>query len=77
MKVRVNAFGQMRELFPGRQAQVELELPAPVSLRDIICELGINPLIVMMCTVDGQYRDKEFVPEDGAEIVLIAPPAGG
>ncbi|MCL6636048.1 MAG: hypothetical protein K6T29_09855 [Peptococcaceae bacterium] len=78
VKVVFRATGTLRERFsPGQEAvTVYLERPQPV--KEILVEkLGINPEGLAAVVVAGRYRSRDYVPEDGDEIILISPVGGG
>jgi hypothetical protein len=48
-----------------------------MSLADILRFIGVSPELVMYSFSKGTRHGKDYVPGDGEEILLIAPPAGG
>jgi hypothetical protein len=52
-------------------------MEGPASLRQILVEAGINPLLVMLITVDGERGEKDQVIDHDARIGLVGPVAGG
>jgi hypothetical protein len=52
-------------------------MEGPASLREILVEAWINPLLVMLITVDGERREKNRVIDHDARIGLVGPMAGG
>jgi molybdopterin converting factor small subunit len=77
MRVKVTVMGHSAAYFPGGRRVHELELPGPLSLEQIICQLGADPQLIMRALIDGQAVPLDTVPADGAEIVLISPASGG
>lgn len=78
VKVVFRATGTLRErLSPGQEAVVVcLERALPV--KEILAEkLGIDPDGLAAVVVVGRYRSRDYVPEDGDEIILISPVGGG
>ncbi|MGB9867198.1 MAG: hypothetical protein ACPLPR_04745 [Bacillota bacterium] len=76
MKVRLAVYGHSQQYLPGH-FPVEVDLDGPRSVEEILDMLGINQQLVMGVFSKGQRRSKAYVPEDGEEIVLVSPPAGG
>jgi len=65
------------EYFPERKGRYELEFEGPTSISGLLERLGVGRALVMAAIVDGKRRDFEYEPPDGAEVILITPPAGG
>jgi len=76
-RVRFLVEGHAREFFPGGRHSYDLELPGPATVREMIKHIGASPDLVMSVFVKGRLMDKDSVPPDGAEVVLVTPPAGG
>jgi len=77
MRVTVRVVGHAVEYFPGRKDVYELEVEGPVRISDLLARLGVSRALVMAAIVDGQWREFDFVPPEGAEVILMTPPAGG
>lgn len=77
MRVTVRVVGHAVEFFPGKKDHYELELERPLSVDGIVERLGVGRALVMAAIVDGKHRGFDYVPADGAEVVLMTPPAGG
>lgn len=69
--------GHTAEYFPGKRTRHVVSLESPVSVREIIERLGVRPELIMGVFVEGCRMSKDYVPSDGAEVVLISPAAGG
>jgi molybdopterin converting factor small subunit len=65
------------EYFPERKGRYELVFEGPTSISGLLERLGVGRALVMAAIVDGKRRDFEYEPPDGAEVILITPPAGG
>lgn len=76
-RVRLQVEGHAKEFFPGGQAQFDLALPSPATVRELVTSLGVSPDLVMAVFVEGELRDKDTIPPDGATVVLLSPPSGG
>jgi len=78
MKLRVFLSGHLKVLFPDQPKEIFLDVEKPISVDELACRLGITPWIVMSAIINGQTRRKDYlIEEDGAEITLIGPMAGG
>lgn len=76
MKVKISVYGHSGQYFP-KSLPVELDLDKPLSVADILDKLGVNPQLVMSVFSGGERRTRDYIPEDGEELVLVSPPAGG
>lgn len=52
-------------------------MDGPASLREILVQAGINPLLVVLITVDGKRGEKDQVIDHDARINVVGPMAGG
>ena len=76
-RIKLAIEGHAREFFPAGKDAFDLTLPGPVSIREIIAGLSVSADLIMSVFVNGQLVDKDSVPPDGAEVILLSPPAGG
>ena len=77
MRVTLHLSGGLRAVLAHLHEEMTIHMDGPTSLREILVRAGINPLLVMAVTVDGERRDKDHVIDHDAEIGLIGPVAGG
>lgn len=77
MAVILHISGNLRAIRSDLPEVMELAPDGPVSLRDLLIRAGINPLIVVRAVADGRSLEFDEPVEDGAEIGLIGPVAGG
>jgi hypothetical protein len=77
VKLTVRVIGHAVEFFPDRKTRYEIVLDEPARISEILERLGVGQALVMAVVVDGKRREFDFQPPDGAEIILITPPAGG
>ena len=77
MRLTVRVVGHAVEFFPEKKDYYVLDLDRPRSIAGLIEHLGVSRILVMAAIVDGKRRDFDYVPADGAEVVLMTPPAGG
>jgi molybdopterin converting factor small subunit len=47
------------------------------SVREILCDLGINPGLVAFIHIGGKIKGLDYVPEEGQSITLQPPVSGG
>lgn len=76
MKLRIKVSGHIAEYFPrGRDFELERESGGDVAT--VLAELGVPAGLVASVVVDGRRRPLTYTPQEGDEIVLLAPPGGG
>lgn len=78
MKIKITAYGILRSyLGQAGVTDMEKELSAPKTLKDIILELGIPDGMVMMVSVNDLQKDLNYIAQEGDDINLIPPLSGG
>lgn len=79
MRVTVRVVGHAVEYFPGQKDTYDLDFAseAAPTVKDILERLGVGRALVMAAIVDGKRREFDYAVPDGAEVVLMTPPAGG
>jgi hypothetical protein len=77
MQAKIILTASLRALLEDKPEMVVSEINQPVSIRQLLIETGINPMIVMKIFVDGVQRNKEDHIDKDAEIVLMGPVSGG
>ena len=77
MRLTLHLSGGLRAILTGFSSEVSLDMEGPVPVRDVLIRAGINPLLVMMVTVDGKRVAKTHSLVRDAEIGLVGPMAGG
>ena len=78
MKITIAAYGILRSyLGQNTVTSVEKEISKPVSIREIIEEMGIPAGMVMLVAANDEQKDFDYIPKDGDEIKLIPPISGG
>lgn len=77
MKVTVRLYATLRELAPGGQAQLTVEIADGATVAEVIAQLGIPPDVVRKVFVGGVARDPDWVLDDGDELGMFPPIAGG
>jgi len=78
VQVTLLVYGHAREYFPGRAERYQVQLAGPLSVEAILREhLAVNPSLVMAVMAGGQRHSREYVPQDGEEVVLLSPASGG
>lgn len=80
MKIRLLAFGIVRDFFGGPSIEVELEEDATVSALKAHLEVlypAIKRLSTCLVAVNNDYADNEQVLAPTDEIAIIPPVSGG
>ncbi|MDP2871061.1 MAG: hypothetical protein Q8P31_00735 [Bacillota bacterium] len=76
-RVRVNVSGHAREYFPAERLGAWIELSEPCPVARILAGWSVSPELVMAVFIDGVKAGLESVAPNGAEILIVTPPAGG
>lgn len=74
MKVKVKLFASLRTLGPDEQV---LELPARTTIDDVVHILKIPGTIRLLRIVNGEHRPADHILQDGDDLALFPPIAGG
>ena len=74
MKVKVKLFASLRTFGPDEQV---LELPARMTIDDVVRSLKIPATIRILRIVNGEHRPPEHFLKDGDDLALFPPIAGG
>jgi molybdopterin converting factor small subunit len=74
MKVNVKLFASLRTFGPDEQV---IELPDHTTIDDVIRSLNIPSTIRLLRIVNGEHRPADHVLQDGDELALFPPIAGG
>ena len=77
MRIVLHLSGGLRAILPHLPEEIAIDVEEPVSLREILVQAGINPLLVVLITVDGKRGEKDQVIDHDARIGLVGPMAGG
>ncbi|SHJ95260.1 MoaD/ThiS family protein [Desulforamulus aeronauticus] len=77
MQITIRVTGLLTEYFPAGKGILPVFLTAPSTVQEILRQIKVNSELVMTVVVNGQRRDLSYTPQDGEEIVLISPLAGG
>ena len=77
MKIRIAAFGAMRQYVADRSGRSELDVPEGSSVGDVVDALGAPRRLIFAVLVDGLQSDLAAPVHPGAEITLMPPFAGG
>ncbi|WP_238473162.1 hypothetical protein [Desulforamulus profundi] len=77
LQVKVRVTGLLTEYFPAGKGVLPVSMDKPLTVKEILQQIKVNHELVMTVVVSGQRRDLSYVPQDGEEIVLISPLAGG
>jgi molybdopterin converting factor small subunit len=74
MKVKVKLFASLRAFGPDEQV---LELPAQTAIDEVVRLLKIPGTIRLLRIVNGKHMPADHRLEDGDELALFPPIAGG
>lgn len=77
LRIRVILSGSLRQIYKDIGPELVIDLEKPTTVRELLCKLGINPLVVASVFVNGQCRSKDYLISVDEEIVLLGPLAGG
>jgi hypothetical protein len=77
MRITLHLSGGLRAVLEHLPGKMTVDVAEPSALREILVQAGINPLLVMVVTVDGERGEKDQVIDHDAAIGLIGPMAGG
>jgi hypothetical protein len=77
MRITLHLSGGLRAVLAHLPEVITIHREGPASLREILVRAGINPLLVMLVTVDGERGDKDQVIDHDARIDVLGPMAGG
>ncbi len=77
MRLTLHLSGGLRAVQAELPEIIELELPGPAPVREVLARAGVNPLLVMMVILNGEKLDKDQLVEQGGEMVVVGPAAGG
>jgi hypothetical protein len=73
MTVQLKPIGSLINYTGG---QAEISIKAGATVREMIIEIGIPPEIIAMVTVNDCHQNKDYRPQDGDVVKLIAIYAG-
>ena len=74
MKVKIKLFASLRQF--GADEQV-VELPDGTTIVDVVLRLKIPPTIRLLKIVNGVHQKSGHVLQDGDDLALFPPIAGG
>jgi molybdopterin converting factor small subunit len=74
MKVKVKLFASLRAFGPDEQV---LDLPARTTIDDVVHILRIPETVRLLKIVNGEHRPTNHVLNEGDDLALFPPIAGG
>lgn len=77
MRISLHLSGGLRAILKEFPPEMIIDVEEPAPLQDVLIQAGINPLLVMVLTVDGKRGEKTQILDRDAEIWLMGPVAGG
>ncbi len=75
--MRIHLGGHLAYFHPQKQSWLEVPLPAPVLLCQIVAELGIPAGEVALFIVNGEIVDRDNAIVEDGDIVALYPPIDG
>ncbi|MBC7332048.1 MAG: MoaD/ThiS family protein [Synergistetes bacterium] len=75
MAVKVKTGGLLLKKYIPEVSYVEIE--GSITVKELLAKLGVPEELVAGIVVDGKVVDKSQIIEDGQEVALMAPIAGG
>ena len=78
MEVTIRLSGSMREIYPNLDEEILLEIGEPMSIGRLLLQIGINPLVAPLISVDEKVKNADYIiKEEGNVITVTGPLAGG
>ena len=77
ISITLRLSGGLRAILSHLPAVMEIGLPGPAPVTDILLRAGINPLAVIMVAREGCKITPETVVDGPATLDVIGPAAGG
>lgn len=74
MSVQIRPVGSLKNYTGGKQ---EVMLEAGLTVREMMVSLGIPPEIVAMVMVNDVHQPKDYCPQDGDVVKIVAIFGGG
>lgn len=76
-RVTLLIHGHGCEFFPGGKSRIEVDVAESASIDDVLDVLGVNRNLVMFVVAEGVRRERDYVPAQGEEVLVVTPPSGG
>ena len=73
MIITARLFATLRE---GRGKEIEIEIPEPVTFRDVLAKLDIDEADAAIKLINGRHSENDSPIKEG-DVVSIFPPVGG
>ncbi|MGE5576121.1 MAG: MoaD/ThiS family protein [Syntrophothermus sp.] len=77
MQIRLRAVGVLARYMPEGKEWIEVSLSEARPVQEVLRQVGLNPDLVASVLIGGRRRDKDYLVEDGDEVVCLPPLAGG
>ena len=77
MGFTIQIIGHLLEELPQAVSDLVVDLPAGLTIREILAEAGIIPDLVMTVLVNGERQNKDHIPPAGATLTCLSALAGG
>lgn len=77
MHIKVRVTGLLTEYFPAGKGVLPVISETPLTVKELLKEIKVSHELVLTIVVNGERKDLAYIPQEGEEIVLISPLAGG
>ena len=77
MEITIAVHGHAKEFIPGGRDKLVVEAAKPLTVRQLLNDVGIKPEIFAGVFVNGERRDLDFELTEDSEVILMSPTAGG
>jgi molybdopterin converting factor small subunit len=77
MKIRVRLFSSLKVYNPSEKGLLDMDVQERTTVLDLLHQLSIPEKVAKISLVNGQYAENTRLLEEGDEITLFPPFAGG
>ena len=78
MKVTIRLSGSVRAIYPNLNEEIVLEISEPMSIKRLLLQIGINPLVAPLIAVDEKLANTNYIINEEENVInVMGPLAGG
>jgi sulfur carrier protein ThiS len=77
LKLKVILSPNLKAILADKPTEMIVEIHEPLSIKELLFRIGINPRVVLMVVVNGTVKNKNYQIEEDGKILLFGPLAGG
>lgn len=77
LRIKLILSGSLRQIYKDKQTEIPIKLENSTTVKNLICSIGINPIVVTNVFINGKVESKDYLITTDQEIVLLGPLAGG